>query len=155
MNKDFQSRKQNRLENFNYNQNGAYFVTICIKERKKLLSDISVGDDALIVPKEYGLILEKYIRNVPEIEKYIIMPDHFHMIIRIDNGTMRASSTTNRIANIVRSIKTLTTKEIGKPIFQRSYYDHIIRNQDDHNEIWEYIENNPKKWMLTHNPQSD
>lgn len=155
MNKDFQSRKQNRLENFNYNQNGAYFVTICIKERKKLLSDISVGDDALIVPKEYGLILEKYIRNVPEIEKYIIMPDRFHMIIRIDNGTMRASSPTNRIANIVRSIKNLTTKEIGKPIFQRSYYDHIIRNQDDYNEIWEYIENNPKKWILTHNPKSD
>ncbi len=68
---------------------------------------------------------------------------------------MRASSPTNRIANIVRSIKALTTKEIGKPIFQRSYYDHIIRNQDDYNEIWEYIENNPKKWILTHNPQSD
>ena len=45
----------------------------------------------------------------------------------------------------MRSIKTLTTKEIGESIFQRSYYDHVIRNQQDYNEIWEYIEHNPMK----------
>ena len=142
-------RKKNRLENYNYSENGAYFITICVKDRKKILSDI-VGDDAHIVPKRIGLIVEKYIKNAREIEKYIIMPDHVHMIIRINNGTMRASSPTNRISSIVRSIKVLATKEVGKPIFQRSFYDHIIRNQEDYNEIWEYIENNPKKWLLTH-----
>ena len=146
------SRKQNRLENYDYGQNGAYFVTICVKDRKRILCDI-VGDDAHIVPKKYGCIIEKYIRNVPEIEKYIIMPDHIHMIIRIDNGTMWASSPTNKISNIIRSLKTLTTKEIGESIFQRSYYDHVIRNQDDYNEIWQYIENNPKKWILTKETQ--
>ena len=147
------NRKLNRLENYDYNQNGAYFITISVKERKEILCDI-VGDDAHIVPKKYGTIVEKYIRNVPEIEKYIIMPDHIHMIVRIENGSMWASTPTNKILNIVRSIKTLTTKEIGKPIFQRSYYDHIIRNQDDYNEVWEYIENNPKKWLLTNKPQN-
>ena len=147
------NRKHNRLENYDYNQNGAYFITISVKERKEILCDI-VGDDAHIVPKKYGTIVEKYIRNVPEIEKYIIMPDHIHMIVRIENGSMWASTPTNKILNIVRSIKTLTTKEIGKPIFQRSYYDHIIRNQDDYNEVWEYIENNPKKWLLTHKTQN-
>ena len=76
------------------------------------------------------------------------------MIVRIENGSMWASTPTNKILNIVRSIKTLTTKEIGKPIFQRSYYDHIIRNQEDYNEVWEYIENNPKKWLLTHKTQN-
>ena len=151
---DLQSRKKNRLENFDYNQNGEYFITICVKNRKRILCDI-VGDDAHIVPKKYGVIVEKYIRNVPEIEKYVIMPDHVHLIIKIENGTMWASSPTNKVANIVRSLKVLTTKEIGKPIFQRSYYDHIIRNQNDYNEIWEYIENNPKKWMLTQKPQDD
>lgn len=143
------NRKHNRLENFNYGKEGAYFITICVKDRKKILCDI-VGDDALIVPKKYGLIVEKYILNVPEIVKYIIMPDHIHLILRVKNGTMRASSPTNKVANIVRSLKILTTKEIGKPIFQRSYYDHIIRNQDDYNEIWQYIENNPIKWKLGH-----
>ena len=149
---DLPKRKENRLKNFDYSQNNTYFITICVKDRRKILSEI-VGDDAHIVPKPYGAIVEKYIRNAKEIEKYVIMPDHIHMIIRIDNGTMWASSPTKKVSSIVRSIKILSTKEIGKPIFQRSYYDHIIRSQSDYNEIWEYIENNPKKWILTHKTQ--
>ena len=54
----------------------------------------------------------------------------------------------NRISNIVRSIKILVAKEIGESIFQRSYYDHVIRNQRDYDEVWQYIENNPKKWWM-------
>ena len=54
----------------------------------------------------------------------------------------------NRVSSIVRSIKTLTTKEIGESIWQKSYYDHVIRNQQDYNEVWEYIDNNPLKWVL-------
>lgn len=151
-------RKINRLQAYDYNTSGAYFVTICTQDRKKILSNI-VGDDAHIVPKPYGCIAEKYIRNVPEIEKYVIMPDHIHMIIRLGNGSMWASTPTmeqvdyhnrpqhNRISSIVRSIKVLVTKEIGVSIFQRSYYDHVIRNQRDFDEIWEYIEHNPVKWV--------
>ena len=143
-------RKSNRLTDYDYSQNGAYFITVCTQYRKKILSQI-VGDDAHIVPNPYGRIAEKYIRNVPEIEKYVIMPDHIHMIIRLDGGAMWASPPTDKIASIVRSIKTLTTKEIGESIFQRSYYDHIIRNQEDYNEKWDYIENNPKKYLLKEN----
>ena len=159
-----QERKRNRLCNYDYGQNGAYFITICTKDRKQILSKI-VGDDAYIVPKPYGLVVEKYIRNVPQIEKYVIMPDHIHMLIRLDQGSMWASTPTakniglgaeegtaiptkNVIASIVRSIKVLTTKEIGEPIFQRSYYDHVIRNQQDYDSVWEYIENNPRKWAM-------
>ena len=146
------NRKPNRLSDYDYNQNGAYFVTICTQDRKPILSTI-VGDDAHIVPKPCGQIAEKYIRNVPEIEKYVIMPDHIHMIIWLDDGSMWASTPTdirpkNKIASIVRSIKTLTTKEIGMPIFQRSYYDHVIRNQQDYEEIWQYIDHNPRKWAI-------
>jgi len=145
-------RKPNRIEEYDYNQNGAYFVTICTQDRRKILCNI-VGIDAHIDPKPYGKIVEKYIRNVPEIEKYVIMPDHIHMIIRLDNGSMWASTPTeypqhNRVSSIVRSIKTLTTKEIGESIWQKSYYDHVIRNGQDYNEVWEYIENNPLRWVL-------
>ena len=147
-------RKRNRLSDYDYSQNGAYFITICTKDRKPILSAI-VGDDAYIVPKPYGRIAEKYICNVQEIEKYVIMPDHIHILIRLDNGSMWASTPTsanegskNRIASIVRSIKVLVTKEIGESIFQRSYYDHVIRNQRDYDETWEYIENNPRKWVM-------
>ena len=142
-------RKQNRLPDYDYSQNGAYFITICTQNRRKILSDI-VGDDAHIVPKPYGAIAEKYIRNILEVEKYAIMPDHIHMLIRLDYGSMWASTPTNKIASIVRSFKVLVTKEIGESIFQRSYYDHIIRNQYDYDEIWEYIENNPRKWAIEH-----
>ena len=147
------NKKSNRLSEYDYSQNGAYFVTICTQGRKPILSTI-VGDDAHIVPKPYGIIAEKYIRNAPEIEKYIIMPDHIHMIVRLDRGAMWASPPTdqkpqhNRISSIVRSIKILVSKEIGTSIFQRSYYDHVIRNQRDYDEIWQYIENNPKKWVI-------
>ena len=91
-------RKPNRLSDYDYSQNGAYFITLCTKDRKKVLSQI-VGDDAHIVPKPYGRIAEKYIRNVPEIEKYSIMPDHIHMLIRLDNGSMWASTPTNIFDN--------------------------------------------------------
>ena len=147
---EFPKRKKNRLPQYCYGENNAYFITICVKNRDKILSDI-VGDDAHIVPKEYGAIVEKYIHHVPEIEKYVIMPDHIHMIISINNGTVwDDQNAKNRVSAIVRSIKTLATKEIGKSIFQRSYYDHVIRNVQDYRDTWEYIENNPMKWMLMH-----
>ncbi len=151
---DLPKRKSNRLENYDYGTEGAYFITLCTQNRAKILRNV-VGDDAHIVPKEYGVIIEKYICNVPEIEKYVIMPDHIHLLIRIENGTMWASSPTKRVSSIIRSLKILTTKEIGKSIFQRSFYDHIIRNQNDYNEIWEYIDNNPTKWLETHKKDKD
>ena len=165
------NRKQNRLPEYDYSQEGAYFITICTRERKRILSQISVGTGVLDCPQiqllRHGEIAEKYIRQMDDfyghlsVDKYAIMPDHIHMIIRLPYGSMWASTPTNdyvgadahirpkyKVASIVRSIKVLTTKEIGKPIFQRSYYDHVIRNQQDYNEIWQYIENNPKKWSM-------
>ena len=58
--------------------------------------------------------------------------------------------TKNRVASIIRSGKALSTKEICKTIFQRSYSDHVIRNQQDYDEILTYIENNPKSWRIKH-----
>ena len=149
-------RKVNRIGQYDYSQNGAYFITICTRDRERVLSDI-VGDDAHIVPKPYGEIAEKYIRNVPEIEKFVIMPDHIHMLLRIDlvgeafrlpeYGTGDPSPT---LGNIVGWYKYQATKQInllqntpGNQLFQRSYYDHVIRNAQDYKEVWEYIENNP------------
>ena len=144
------------MAEYDYTTPGGYFVTICIQDRRHILSDI-VGDDAHIVLKPYGRVIEKYIQSTPEIEKYVIMPDHIHMIIRLANAERNDAGILpddkpvrpahNRVASIVRSIKVLTTKEIGEPIFQRSYYDHVIRNQQDYEEVWEYIDGNPSKWM--------
>ena len=143
-------RKPMRLSQYDYSTSGYYFVTLCTKKRKKILSDI-VGDDAHIVPKKCGNIIEKYINNQKEIEKYVIMPDHIHLLIKIDNGSMWASTPTQSIPSIVRSLKILTTKEFGEPIFQRSYNDHVIRGEQDYLEVWQYIENNPKNWVNKNN----
>ena len=146
-------RKRNRLKYYDYSTNGMYFVTICTKGREKILSNIVGGDAHIALFVEltnYGKIVDKYINNINSkypnitVDKYVIMPNHIHLMIRID-GTMWASSPTT-ISDIVRSLKILTTKEIGKSIFQRSFHDHIIRDDADYLKIWNYIETNPARW---------
>ena len=152
---EFVQRKINRISEFDYGVNGAYFVTICTQNRRKILSQI-VGD-GFPVPKTIGLLAEEYIKQIPQkysgvyVDKYVIMPDHIHMLLRIDCGTGNPSPT---LGNIVGWYKYQVTKTYNKRVsmngvrlFQRSYYDHVVRNQQDYNEIWEYIENNPRKWI--------
>ena len=152
------NRKANRLGSYDYNREGAYFLTICTQERKCLLSRI-VGDDALGVPKnlltDMGKIVEKYIRSGNRmervtVEKYVIMPNHIHILMIVDmdvSGTPGASSpTTAVIPRFVASLKRFSNQEIGENIFQRSYHDHVVRGEKDYLKIWNYIEGNPSKW---------
>ena len=147
----FYSRKLNRLKGYDYSQNGAYFITICTKDKKCLLGKVVGGDDYIapeVLLSDYGKIVEKYIIGIKGLHKYIIMPNHIHMIIFIENeeGTMWSSSPTQNIPQIIRAFKILVTKEIGFSLWQRSYHDHIIRDIPDYEAIWEYIDNNPLKW---------
>ena len=78
------------------------------------------------------------------------MPNHIHMIIRVgfdSDGTMWASSPTQGIPQLIKSFKIMVSKECGKSIFQRSYYDHIIRDKKDYDEKLNYILSNPLKWL--------
>ena len=148
-------RKQNRLTEYNYGQPGAYFITVCTKDKRCILSTV-VGGDAHIAPQvkltAIGAVVEKYTRSVPGIAEYVIMPNHVHMILRISareslQGPMWASAPTEaRIPNLIRSWKVLTSKELGQSIWQRSYYDHIIRDEYDYLVKARYIEENPAKW---------
>ena len=93
---DLAKRKQNRLENYNYSQEGAYFITICVKDRKRILSNINVGTGVLDCPKiellNHGKIADKYINQLNDfydnvsVDKYVIMPDHIHFILSVKNG---------------------------------------------------------------------
>ena len=146
-------RKPNRLTGYDYSSCGAYFVTLCVKDRLQRLGEI-VGDDAHIVPiialSETGLVVQKYIKGMVGVDQYVIMPNHIHLIIQIPNtnsGTMWASSPTPQsISQRMKSFKTLVTKEIGCSIWQRSFYDHVIRNEEEYQKIWRYIDENPVKW---------
>ena len=149
-------RKRNRIKDYNYSLNGAYFITICTKDRKRILGDI-VGDALLGVPAlqltETGEIVRRHIENInafseyATIDHYVIMPNHIHMIISIDGGTTQAASPTkDLVPSIVRVMKSQVSKETGKSIWQRSYFDHVIRNETGYQIIWEYIETNPLRW---------
>lgn len=163
-------RKPNRVENYDYSTSGGYFITICTQDRKRILSDI-VGDGSP-VPKICGIIAEEMIQQIEKkyssvtVDKYVIMPDHIHMLLRIDNvgeafrlpesGTCGTGNPSPTVGKVIGWYKYQTTKRInlirktsGERFFQRSYYDHVIRNQQDYNEVWEYIENNPVKWLIT------
>lgn len=153
--KNLPQRKHIRLKGYDYSQPGAYFITICTKDRKHLLSTIPVGRGALTPPcillSEAGKTVEKYILNINSaykgiiVERYVIMPNHIHLLIRIESsGGMKASRPT--VQTIVRSFKTMVTREIGYSIWQDSFHEHIIRGEDDYFSIWKYIDENPLKW---------
>lgn len=151
-------RKPNRLIEYDYRTNGAYFVTICTHDRKKMLSSI-VGD-GFSVPKPFGIIAEEMLKQIPlkypsiAVEKYVIMPDHIHILLLFD-GKMGTENPSPTLGNVVGWYKYQVTKGVdsqfglnGAKLFQRSYYDHIIRNQRDYDEVWEYMENNPRQCVL-------
>lgn len=147
-------RRPNRLPEYDYSSNGVYFITICVKNRAKLLSEI-VGGGALDAPEvrltAIGKIAEKYIlssNNIKRlsVENYVIMPDHIHMLIYIDNidGSSKAPTPTNSIlSHMVGTFKRFCNREIGRNIWQRSFYDRVIRNEEDYKKHYMYIEGNP------------
>ena len=153
-NPDFPTRKPTRLPKYDYSQNGCYFVTVCVQDRKPILSRIVGGDD-LGAPKEirlkpYGKIAEKYIRSIEtaygcvKVENYIIMPNHIHLLILIDTyGAPRSSPPT--LSAVIGAWKRLVNKEIGQNIWQRSFYDEIIKSETQYFRAWEYIEFNALK----------
>lgn len=162
-------RKPTRLKDYDYSRSGAYFITVCVKGRKKLLSEIilnkkSVGDGVLDVPEnklsKYGLIAQKHLSAMMsfyediKITKYVIMPNHIHMLVEIvevnkAKGTSGTPSPTNsRIAQLISTFKRFCNREYGENIWQRLSQDHIIRGKADYEKIWNYIDTNVLRWEL-------
>lgn len=109
-----------------------------------------------IVLSQYGKIVDEAINNIANIyenisvNKYVIMPDRAHILLQITNNGGRIVSAPTVIAGMKRYV----SKKCGVSIWQKGFYDHIIRNQTDYNEIFDYIENNPEKWILNNQPQA-
>lgn len=148
-------RKNIRLKDYDYSQNGYYFVTICTHEKKCVLWGPNVGAP-IGRPElsEIGNIIENAIKNIPAIYKnvlidnYVIMPNHIHMIIVLQDSEGGRAMHAPTISTIINQFKGYVTKQIGQSIWQKSFHDHIIRNDKEYHEIYEYIENNPLKWEL-------
>ena len=159
MEKDFPKRKHPRLDHYDYSTAGAYFITICTQNRRCLLSRI-VGrrlSPAEIQYTAYGLIAREQLLLLEQrypslkIDQYVIMPNHIHAILLLEETA--GDSRRPTVMDIVCAYKSLTTRQCKKllpvdKLFQTSFYEHVIRGREDYNEIAEYIVNNPKQWEL-------
>lgn len=148
-------RKRNRIKDFDYAEPGGYFITICTRGNKCILSDIVCEDRSDNIKNNYtkiGSIVDKYLNMIESsyqnvsLGRYVIMPNHVHLILILSSGTPGSSSPT--ISQIISAFKRFVNKEIGYSIWQRSFYDHVIRETRDYEEISLYIENNPLKWRF-------
>ncbi|MHC1696155.1 MAG: transposase [Eubacteriales bacterium] len=146
------NRKRNRLVNHDYSSLGSYFLTVCIKDRHEILAEI-VGDAAHGVPSvvlsQTGIMVKQHVENINSVYKYIrldnymIMPDHVHLLISVYKDIPdEQSKTRESIPIVLNSLKTLTSKKFGETLWQRSYYDRIVRDEEDYQRIWYYIDNN-------------
>ena len=148
-------RKHIRLKQYDYAEEGVYFITFCTKNRAPLLSHI-VGRGDLTPPQvaltDIGKIVAEIIENTEKVyanitvDNYVIMPNHVHVLIRISegNGGVRAPRPT--VNEIIKGIKGLATRKIGFSIWQTGFYDHIIRDDEDYQIRFRYIEENPARW---------
>lgn len=158
-------RRSVRLAEYDYSRDGAYFVTVCAHSRECLFGSIA---NLVMVPNAFGKIavsewLKTHVlRPNVILDEFVVMPKHFHGIIVITSsrgvlscpptrGSLRSPSQT--VGAIVRGWKGAVTKQInemrGTPnalVWQRNYYEHIIRNEQDLQAIREYIVNNPARW---------
>ena len=167
----FKRRKHIRLKDFDYSSSGLYFITICTEGRQCVLSKVTgsrttkgTTEESLVgrglAPAveltDLGIIAEKQLCLLPQrfsavqIRRYVIMPNHIHMIVRLDRNTAGASPRPT-IMDVVCAYKSLTTIECNKlkkmpKLFQTSFHEHIIRNKQEYFEISNYITNNPILW---------
>ena len=160
-------RKSIRLTDYDYSASGVYFITACSRDREPLFwnktSPVDAGaadsrpKNAVPIPYKltaHGEIVEQAINNIPEhysgvsIDKYVIMPDHVHLLMRMENdGRLIAAPTVN---TVVGQMKRWASKQAGISLWQKSYYEHVIRNAVDYEEIYTYIEGNPARWLEKH-----
>ena len=165
MNENLPKRKNIRLKNYDYSEPGAYFITICTKNKEKLLwnSELDVQNfdwklvgEHCVLPQglplsKIGIVVEQNLNKWNEtyvniyLSSYVIMPNHLHIIVVIlpheEDGRAKRAPT---VGTMIRTV----TKQLGENIWQKSFYDHIIRNKHDYEEISKYIHENPLKWQF-------
>ncbi|MBQ1862762.1 MAG: hypothetical protein II149_04520 [Clostridia bacterium] len=155
-------RKHPRLDHYDYGSAGAYFITVCVQDRKNILSRIVGRGLAPADNAEIRVLLSKYGKAAKDqlfllserfpcltVDEYVIMPDHIHAIFILNNEAAGASPRPT-LMDIVCTYKSLTTRECRKlgftgKLFQTSFFEHVIRSRDDYIDTVKYIRENPSK----------
>lgn len=161
-------RRSIRLPNFDYTQSGAYFITLVTQNRVHFFGEIENNN---IRHNLTGQCVNSILQSLPLhfpiiLNKWVVMPNHIHVLLTIQNGhkptvddpvVMESSKPSgtqaHSLAAIVQNFKSISTRHIhsagnffNESIWQRNYYEHVIRDQNDFDRIMEYIENNPANW---------
>lgn len=173
--KELPKRKTNRLINYDYSSCGAYFITICTCNRKnyfwKKIPDVllninryykeaenitnvgaTIGRPFKVELSEYGEITDKAINNISEkypnfsVDSYVIMPNHVHLLISVLIDEKVSSLNVPTVSRVINQFKGYVSKSVGKIIWQKSFYDHIIRSREDYEAYLKYIDENPISW---------
>ncbi len=173
-------RSSIRLKRFDYSSPGCYFITICSKNRECFFGEVRneeifLNDIGRIVEDE--IKKTKNTRSNISIDFFTIMPNHAHLIMRICaaehvafrdtsqecpspfgsgltvRATQRVAPTlkSNSTGSVIGQIKSACSKRAGFSLWQRNYYEHIIRDEESYAKILEYIESNPKTWLWDEN----
>ncbi len=153
---DYPRRKHPRLKDYDYAQNGAYYITICVEGKRCLLGRI---ENQQIQLSDYGETVKRIIEEIEShylfvrVVNYVVMPNHVHLLIQKDippeivlQGYQGNETKTASIETIIHAFKRFTTREIGHSIWQNSFYEHIIRNTADIQRVSDYIDANPRRW---------
>ncbi len=152
-------RRSIRLQGYDYSQSGKYYVTICAQDKSHVFGQVVEGEMHL---SEHGEIVALAWSDLPRryphirLGAFVVMPNHVHGIIEIVGAGLRTrpyKSAKHGLPEIVRGFKTYSARHLneiqgtaGRPLWQRNYYEHIIRNDDELNKIREYISTNPLRW---------
>jgi putative transposase len=144
-------RQSIRLPGYDYSSAGAYFITICTHRRKHLFGEILAGE---MQENEFGHVVRSHWFQLPQYyanltaDEFAIVPDHIHGIL-----ILQESPKTKSIPEIIQGFKTFSARKInrlreqkGIPVWQRNYYEIIIRNEAGLDPVRKYIINNPKNW---------
>ena len=155
-------RKRIRLLDYDYSKSGTYFVTVCTTSRAPIFwQDIpSVGQGLCPCLSPRGIIVEEELKallvrfSTLWIEKYVVMPDHIHVLLTLKR---QGQSPCPTLGAVIGAFKSISTKRInreqgtpGEKIWQARYYEHIVRNEDDFLSICQYIKDNPARWLEEH-----
>jgi REP element-mobilizing transposase RayT len=155
-------RRSIRLKGYDYSRAGMYFLTVCTQDRACLFGDVVDGEMQL---NEAGRVAEQCWRGIPfhfpdtVLDAFVIMPNHVHGIVAVGaknfsplRSPLRAG-TSRTIGSVIRGFKIGVTKWMRQnglihEVWQRNYYEHIIRNDESLNRIRQYILDNPARWAM-------
>ena len=178
MKNNLPERKRNRLKEYDYSSCGVYFITICARKRDnyfwsnaafdslKIVGAISdrppiVYNPQDVVLSECGMVVDEAINKITSIypavslEHYVIMPDHIHLLLMVCSEEDGRSVIAPTMSQVVKHLKGTVTKQLGESVWQKSFYDHVIRNKTDYDKHVKYIYENPMNWQFDYNKTGD